>query len=300
MSSYEHIDIAPRVERNLGFWSAEEQIAFANTTVALSGAGGDGGAAAEMLVRAGIGEIRLADPENFDEENKNRQAFSNDETIGINKAEAVAEGLLKINKDLKVVVYPEGVNPDNIDAFLRGADISIDETEFTLHGLGVMIARAARKEGIPNLMGMNVGFAGTVTAFTPDGYKFEDMLGLPADMPLEEIEQQEVDLSRWLPYLPPYTDLEMFQKVASGLKSAPSVQVGVGMAASMLTVETQLFATQGISNNRRSPVGAPTVRFMDAMTGESGFITDPETSYQQRLQQLLEDNEAGLVPKVSY
>jgi molybdopterin/thiamine biosynthesis adenylyltransferase len=292
----------PLAERSLGFWREDEQEAFSGAVLAIAGAGGDGGEFAQMAARAGFGEIRLADPDPFDEENKNRQAFCDDTTIGVNKAVAVGEGIQRINKDLRVVTFTDGVTPDNIDEFVYGADVVIDETEFMMHWLGVMIARAARNEGVHDLMGMNVGFAGTVTGFSPEGLTFEDMLGIDPRMPLEEVEQQEIGLDKWLPYVPEYGDIDMFQKVAAGQKSAPSVQVGVGVAASMLTVETQLAVlhSRGISNNRRGPIQWPAVRFMDAMTGESGTITEPAASHHERLMAMFAANQAGTAPKVSY
>lgn len=293
-------EVSPRFERSLGLWHIDEQMAFGGATIALAGAGGDGGRLAEMLAQAGVGEIRLADPDPFEIENCNRQAFCDDDSIGRNKAEVVAERIQRINPDLKVAVYNEGVKPDNIKRFVEGADVVIDETEYTLHALGVMIAREARQAGAYNVMAMNVGFAGTVTGFTPGGPTFESMLGIPEDMSLDEVVQQDVDLGRWLPYLPPYVDLKMFEKVASGQKSAPTVQVGVGMAASIATVETQLAIVKGLGNNRRAPVEFPTVRFMDAMTGESEFIHDPVASFERRLAEVVDQNAQGLVPQVSY
>lgn len=294
--------IPTEFQRSLGFWATEEQSAFMDSTVVVAGAGGDGGALAEQLVRAGVGRLRLADPEVFDTENINRQAFSNSQTVGRNKAEVVAESLRIINPRLEVEVFNEGVTPANIERIVAGADVVIDETEFTLHSLGVMIARAAREENIPNVMAMNVGFAGTVTAFRPDGATFESMLGLPEDMPLDEVERQEVGLERWLPYLPGYIDLSMLEKVATGEKSAPSVAIGVGMAASMAAVETQLYILEGrgLTNNRRQPIAFPAVRYMDAMTGESGVIEDPLQGHAQSMAEIVAGNVQGVVPKVSY
>jgi len=300
-TSQESLDQVPEsFTRPLGLWHVQEQLATGNGVVALAGAGGDGGLVAEMLVRAGVREIRVADPEEFGIENTNRQAFCNSSTVGMNKAEAVAEGLRLINPNAIVKVYNEGVHEDNVDEFVRGADVVIDETEFTMHWLGVMVARAARRHGVYNAMGMNVGFAGTVTGFMPNGPTFESMLGLSDDMSLQEIKQQEVPLERWLPYVPEYADLEMLQKVAAGEKSAPTVQIGVGMAASMVTTEAQLALTMHINNSRREPIQYPQVRYMDAYTGNAGIIDDPIASHARGMAAMFEANTHGQAPRVSY
>ena len=85
-----------RFERNLGFLNEREQETLANSSVAIAGAGGDGGMLAVQLARMGVGEFRLADPDPFEIENINRQAVCNDDTIGMNKADAVADYIYKI------------------------------------------------------------------------------------------------------------------------------------------------------------------------------------------------------------
>jgi tRNA A37 threonylcarbamoyladenosine dehydratase len=91
-----------RFERNLGFLSSKEQSILENSSVAIAGAGGDGGMIALQLARMGVGEIRLADPDPFGVENINRQAVCTDLTIGQNKAEAVGAYIQAINPNLSV------------------------------------------------------------------------------------------------------------------------------------------------------------------------------------------------------
>ncbi len=117
--------------RNLGFISQAEQDKLSETSVAIAGAGGDGGELAVLLARMGFGEIRLADPDPFEIENINRQAVCTTRTVGMNKAVAVAEYLHEINPDISTPVYTDGVTRDNVGKFVEGADLVIDETEFT-------------------------------------------------------------------------------------------------------------------------------------------------------------------------
>ncbi len=79
--------------RNLGFISQAEQDKLSETSVAIAGAGGDGGELAVLLARMGFGEIRLADPDPFEIENINRQAVCTTRTVGMNKAVAVVVGV---------------------------------------------------------------------------------------------------------------------------------------------------------------------------------------------------------------
>lgn len=291
---------APEFERNLGFISAEEQERLNNATVAIAGAGGDGGMLAVQLARMGVGELRLADPDPFEAQNINRQACCTIDTVNVNKATAVSDYIGRVNPDIKVSTYTDGVTEDNIEEFVTGADLVIDETEFTMHELGVMIARAAREEGIPNLMAMNIGFGATITSFDPKGKTFESLLGLSEDASLEEIKAQAVPLSRWLAYLPSYADLEMFKKVASGEKSAPSVAPGVAIAAGAAAVQSMLHLVGDAGNKRQKPVYAPKVRMIDAYTGESKDIKHPLLSHYKYTAKMLGRNLLKLNPKVDY
>src|SRR5579885_835850 len=141
--------MAPEVERNLGFFTEEEQMRLGTAVVAIAGAGGDGGELALSLARLGFGaqggEIRLADPDTFERENINRQSCCTTKTVGVNKAVAVADYIREINPDIKVTTYTEGITRENAEDFVAGSNLLIDETEFTMHAIGVALARTARQ-----------------------------------------------------------------------------------------------------------------------------------------------------------
>src|SRR5690349_15160647 len=109
--------------RNAGLISESEQEKLFQTTVGIAGAGGDGGLLAERLVRSGIGKIILADPESFEPANINRQFASGINNFGKNKAETVAEELLKINPAISVKVYNNGITKENVNEFVSAADV---------------------------------------------------------------------------------------------------------------------------------------------------------------------------------
>ncbi len=76
-----------------------------NSSVIVFGLGGVGGAAAESLVRAGIGTIGIVDKDVVDITNINRQLMANENNVGVLKTQATAERLLNINPDLKINRY---------------------------------------------------------------------------------------------------------------------------------------------------------------------------------------------------
>ena len=60
---------------------------LSKTHILIAGLGGVGGAAAEMLVRAGIGEITIIDADTIHESNRNRQLIALADNNGRGKAD---------------------------------------------------------------------------------------------------------------------------------------------------------------------------------------------------------------------
>ena len=288
-----------RFERNLGFLNNEEQNKLENAVVSIAGVGGDGALLAVELARMGVGSFRLADPDPFEVENINRQAVCTDDTLGVNKAVAVGDYLRKINPDVNITVFEEGVNVDNVAEFTKGSTLMIDETEFTLHALGIMIAREARVEKIPVLTALNIGFAALVTTYHPEGPTLERQLGFKETDSIEDIAKAEVKLDRWLPYIPKYGDINVLEKVASGEKSAPSIAPGVAMAAGIATTQAFL-SIVGTENNRPRPTYSPNVLVADAMTGVFKNIKYNRVSHYRHLVAMGINNLVKRNPKASY
>lgn len=294
-----------RYQRNLGFLSAAEQEELQNVKIAIAGGGGDGGEIARLLVRTGVGcgpegEIRLADPEVFEVENTNRQTACTFETIGMNKAEAVAALLSRINPDARIVVYPEGVTPENLDEFVAGTDVVVDETDYTHAELAVMLHRACRAKGIPLVMGMNIGFGGLVTTYAPDGPSWERHLGFTNNPSLKEIAEARVPLDRWCPYLPPYGDFSVLSEVGDGKKPAPSVAAGVSSIASATVVEILWLLLRKLGNHRPRPVMFPRALCVDPAAKRTRVIRWTRMNYYRHGAWLLLKKRVGLAPSTDY
>ncbi len=286
--------------RNYGFWRREEQRALEAGHVALGGAGGDGFQLGMKLVMMGVGSISVADPEVFTDDNSNRVIGASSSNIGRNKAEVFAETAQDMRPDVKVKVFTEGVTSDNIKDFMAGATLSIDETELTYPHVGATIAREARRREIPNMFVMNIGFAGVATTFDERGRStFEKMMGIPEGAPLDEIADMKIDLSRCVPYIPRYGDIETLLAVQEG-KSLPSISPGVDIAAAIGSTEAFLHLTRGIYNKRRQPTWAPRFRYMDAYDGRSGTVRDARIGYWVGTRLMAVRSQLGLNPKADY
>ncbi len=222
--------------RNKGLISETEQRLLANTSIAMVGTGGDGGLLAERLVRFGIGKIILADPEVFDPCNTNRQFAANQKNLGRNKAEAVAEELLLINPSLKIRVYKEGITQDNVKEIVGNANIIVDEIEYSLPALSVMLHRESRKQHKHVFMGANIGWGASFFCFAPDGKTFEDHFEY-------DEETETIKPLYYLKEIPAYLDLSILEAVLTSSMPMPSLSSSVSLVASVLANEIIFFIT---------------------------------------------------------
>lgn len=86
---------------------------LANARVAVIGLGGVGGAAAEALVRAGVGHMLFIDGDTVDDTNRNRQLLATTETVGMDKISAAEGRYRAINPDGDFTFKKEFYLPEN-------------------------------------------------------------------------------------------------------------------------------------------------------------------------------------------
>ncbi len=173
--------------RNIGWVTREEQEALRHKRVAIGGLGGVGGSHLIVLSRLGIGAFNIADLDDFDLPNFNRQYGASMATWGRPKAE-VMEGVIRdINPELDIRRFPDGISLENLDDFLDGVDIYVDSLDiFALEIRRAVFARCYEK-GIPTITAAPMGMGTAFLVFMPgkmsfeeyfclDGYSFEDQI----------------------------------------------------------------------------------------------------------------------------
>lgn len=260
---------APRVpehlDRSRGIFTGEEIATLASSTVAIAGVGGVGGRVAEVLARSGVGGLRLADPDTFSLSNLNRQAGSTLANLGQNKSGVVAELCRSVSPGIAVATWEAGIAPENLDAFIDGADAVVDGTDYTLPSLGLRLARTATGRGIPVALGVEVAFGAWHTVFTRPG-QFEKLMGLPVGVSFEALESgaASVPLWRWVQRIPPYLRMDTLQAVERGEIEAPAIAPAVEISAAMLATDI----LQLLLGNRPAVV-APRVHGVDVRSGRS-------------------------------
>jgi hypothetical protein len=79
-----------------------------------------------------------------------------------------------INPEARIVQFPGGVAPDNLDAFLQGVDLFIDGFDFFVLDIRRQTFARCRELGIPAVTAAPVGMGVAFLLFTKDGMPFED------------------------------------------------------------------------------------------------------------------------------
>lgn len=136
-------------------------------SVLIVGAGALGGPMADMLVRAGVGFIRIVDRDYVDWSNLQRQLLftEQDAREALPKAIAAANHLSAVNSDVRIEPLVTDVTADNVIELLEGIDLILDatdnfETRFLLND-------AACQTGIPWIYGACVGAYGASLTIVP-------------------------------------------------------------------------------------------------------------------------------------
>lgn len=148
-------------QRLLSVIGDEGQRRLEAARVAVIGLGALGSAAAECLVRAGVGNITLIDRDLTELTNLQRQILYDEEDVreGLPKAVAAVRRLHRINSTLRLTGRNENLHAGNIDSLVEGAQVLIDgtdniETRYLLNDYSI-------KHRVPWVYGGAIGTSGT-------------------------------------------------------------------------------------------------------------------------------------------
>lgn len=126
-----------------------------NAHVAVVGLGGVGGAAAQALVRAGIGELTFIDGDCVSPSNINRQLIAFESTIGRPKAEVMKEMALNINPGAEIHAYTRFYQEGDFNSMLGRAHYIIDAIDSVSAKLSLI--QCAVEKGVPIISAMGCG-----------------------------------------------------------------------------------------------------------------------------------------------
>ncbi|WP_340537565.1 adenylyltransferase/sulfurtransferase MoeZ [Nocardioides sp. GXZ039] len=136
-----------------------------NAKVLVIGAGGLGSPALLYLAAAGVGTLGIAEFDEVDESNLQRQIIHGQSDIGRPKAESARDAIREANPYVEVIVHPERLDNDNVMGIFEGYDLIVDGTDN--FATRYMVNDAAYFLGIPYVWGSIYRFDGQASVFWP-------------------------------------------------------------------------------------------------------------------------------------
>ena len=134
-----------------------------DATVLIIGMGGLGCPASMYLAAAGVGRLIIADDDEVELTNLQRQIAHSQSKLGQTKVTSAQQSLLELNSDLKITAVYERLKGDRLDKFVHQADVVVDacdnyETRFAVN-------RSCLMNSKPLVSGAAIRMEGQVAVF---------------------------------------------------------------------------------------------------------------------------------------
>lgn len=147
----------------------EGQRKIINSKVLVIGAGGLGSPVIQYLAAAGVGNMGVADFDEVEFHNLNRQIIHTENTVGTSKVKSAELFVKNLNHQVSFTGIEKKITPSNAEEILSQYDIIVDGSDnFTTRYL---INDTCAKLEKPLVYGSILGFSGQVAIFNYKGSK---------------------------------------------------------------------------------------------------------------------------------
>jgi molybdopterin/thiamine biosynthesis adenylyltransferase len=231
MSNLSRFNYTEAFSRNIGLVTEEEQLKLKEFTIAIPGMGGVGGAHLISLVRAGFEKFKIADGDIFELKNFNRQYGARNETLDRKKVEVMREEALKINPNCSIEIFDAQITSENIDAFLRGADLSLDALDAFEVDARRMLVNESLKRGIPVVGAGPIGFSTAFLVFLPGGPTFDEYFAVN-----ETMEYKQKLISFFVGLVPSMLQRPYMKRTSLEERRGPSFIGAINLCAGVVSV----------------------------------------------------------------
>ncbi|MCU0631582.1 MAG: HesA/MoeB/ThiF family protein [Methanolinea sp.] len=154
-----------RYIRQLPLIGEEGQERLQSASVCIAGAGGLGSPVSLYLAAAGVGHIRLIDPDRVERSNLNRQILHAEPDLFRFKVESAADKLEALNPDIRIEPLPVAFNVENASRVAFGMDLLLDALDN--YEARYLLNRVAFDQGTPLVHAAVSGFHGQLTTLIP-------------------------------------------------------------------------------------------------------------------------------------
>lgn len=145
------------LERTELLLGREKLAVLKHAHVLVVGVGGVGAYAAEMIVRAGIGRMTIADADAVSESNINRQLIALHSTVGRGKCDVLSERLKDINPKLEITCINRFITDTETDALLDSAKFDYVVDAIDTLAPKIALIKGTLDRGIPLVSSMGSG-----------------------------------------------------------------------------------------------------------------------------------------------
>jgi molybdopterin/thiamine biosynthesis adenylyltransferase len=179
--------VSPPVDRYVRHTTLPEigaagQERLARSAVLVVGCGALGSVLAQVMVRSGVGRVRIADADAVELHNLHRQLLYDEEDVasGRPKVELAAAKLRRMNSAVVVEPVAEHAHAGNVEALVAGVDLVLDATDnfpvrYLVNEACVRVRRPWVYGGILGTVGM------TLSVFPGEGPCFECFMPEPPE-----------------------------------------------------------------------------------------------------------------------
>ncbi len=159
--------------RNLGWVTEHELKTLRSSRIAIAGMGGVGGSHLITLVRLGVSHFHIADFDQFEIENFNRQFGASMSNIGEKKVDVMKKLALDINPELNIQVFKDGVTSENMASFLDGVDLYLDGLDIFAMEIRQKIFMECHARQIPAVTVGPIATGASLMTFLPNKMSFD-------------------------------------------------------------------------------------------------------------------------------
>jgi adenylyltransferase/sulfurtransferase len=143
------------------------QAALLDAAVLVVGAGGLGSPVLQYLAAAGVGRLGIADDDDVERSNLQRQVVHGDDDVGRPKVDSAADFVAQLNPDVTVDRHRTRVTADNVDDLLAEYDTVVDASDN--FATRYLVNDACALSNTPLSHGAIFRFEGQVTTFEDPG-----------------------------------------------------------------------------------------------------------------------------------
>jgi adenylyltransferase/sulfurtransferase len=136
-----------------------------DASVLVVGLGGLGAPAALYLAAAGVGKLVLADGDQVELSNLQRQIAHTTTDIGRNKAQSAADTIAALNPEVIIELSPQNLTEDDLTLLLPDVDLVVDATDN--YPVRYAINRACIAAAVPMVSAAAIRSEGQISVFDP-------------------------------------------------------------------------------------------------------------------------------------